>query len=171
MILVINGNSNFNLKSIYTKKITPSKLHSSIFYYYSLLVLIFIYYIFLTGRLNPQLTSKRFRFAKQFDRNTNFLVKIYFFKKKKTKFFKTIQRAPMAHRQWSQEQYEFRYYSYTIKIKQMDHPYREFLSNNVLLKNNPFSGFKHQPEFLFNTSLLNFNNLTFRRFFNYYLYN
>ena len=35
---------------------------------------------------------------------------------RRVKFFKTVQRGPMAHRQWSQEQYRFVFFRFVVSV-------------------------------------------------------
>lgn len=168
MILKINGNSNFNLRHTHVDNFSTRKMHVSFFFYYSLLVLVYIYFIFFSGQPHMYFLSRRLDSVfNKLNLYGDFFFKIKFIKRRKILFFKTLQRAPMAHRQWSQEQYEFRYYTYTLEIVQKTKINRIPLNSKLFENKNLPLFIRSTPKFLFNTSLISFNSLIFTRHYNY----
>ena len=167
MILKLNGNSNFDLSWVNTEPRPTLKLRAGFFFYYSLLILIFVYFLFFSGKAHKYFKPNWY--VKKFEKNKNsknFYIKIHFTRRNNTIFFKTLQRAPMAHRQWSQEQYELRFYSYKLEVKQKIQLNRPAVNINKTTNKSLPLFFKPTPKFLFNTSLINFNNLLFVQHYN-----
>ena len=79
--------------------------------------------------------------------------------RRRVRFFKTVQRGPMAHRQWSQEQFRFFYYTSSVFVS-LDTPPTALTDNSVAFF------FSSIPYFFsYHTTLVSFFRVLFRRSF------
>lgn len=85
----------------------------------------------------------------------------------------TLTKAPIAHKNWSKEQYKFQFFKFKITFKTFLKENNDLDSSNkatlfVLLTKKKFPQFETNLFFLKNTNLIyNFNDFNF---FNYYLF-
>nr|YP_011027854.1 ribosomal protein S10 [Euplotes cristatus]UPM52064.1 ribosomal protein S10 [Euplotes cristatus] len=80
---------------------------------------------------------------------------------RRVRFFRTLQRGPMAHRQWSQEQYKFSFFRFWVRVSLPQPPRGILVGGSEAL-----SGPAYAPAFLgYRSSLVTFYRLLVYRFF------
>lgn len=163
-----NFNNNFKIKFIFTSLISPFFLNNlrlnfnyfnynkKIYIKQSYILLTWLYYL---------------SFVNQKKNNKN-RIKFFILPIKNNKF--TLTKAPIAHKNWSKEQYNFNYYRFIISLKFFLRDENKINSINeslffILLTKKNFPFFETNLFFLKNVKFfLSFND---HYYFNYYIYN
>jgi hypothetical protein len=170
MKLNLYGYANYNFKRNVFKHIwncTKSRLFITHLFLFSLLTFIYVLFIEHNTPLKFLYLKRKTYIPGSLQRSN--LLKVTLRKRLVRRKWKTVQRAPMAHRQWSQEQYEFVFYTYNvftyINLSKI------YLINPSTLDHSLLFQLNHLPGFLFNSSALNFFKVFYSHPFNYFLIN
>jgi hypothetical protein len=108
-------------------------------------------------------------------KNNKNKIKFFVFPIKKNKF--TLTKAPMAHKNWSKEQYKFDFYRFTINFRSNLQEENNLKSLNelilfVLLSKKNFPFFETNIFFIKNVKfLINFKDFNYFNYFNFIKYN
>ena len=165
MLVKCYGYSTFDTKPLYLGKnlwnMKISQLRSSFLFFFNLVVFAYSLFLEYTSLVQMLRISKRY-LASSGKKSTRLtylpqLLRITLRKTKVSRFYGTSQRAPMAHRQWSQEQYGFSFYKFTFVA-------RLYKLNPTLVLTSPLFSFMALPDtFIFNSSFFNFFKLVTSR--------
>ena len=143
-------------KHVWNEK--TSLLRSSFLFFSSLILFVytlFIYNITLKQKFNLSYTWKKKIDSVLWLQSQPITITLK--KTKVNKFYTTVQRAPIAHRQWSQEQYGFSFFKFLFKA---DVPCKSLM---FLISQTPPSMIYPPQTSLFNSSFLNFYKLVVLR--------
>lgn len=135
------------------------RLRAGFFFLFNFFILVFAFYLFYT----PLHSFRRWNSSKLLNKKYNAKVSlrtfssVYLTIRSVNTFYKTVQRAPMAHRQWSQEQYRFKFFRFRLVAKLPLLPTLLINSNHTAFFNEMFSALA------FRSSLISFYRLLFTR--------
>ena len=141
----------------------PSRIRISFFFLFNFFLLVFGFFL-----LNADLyffrnwATSRLSRGVSFYKNTITTRLVCF---RRVRFFKTIQRGPMAHRQWSQEQYRFSFFTFFLRVAfpairprlLVSVPQKVNISPNLHLFGTALLGYR--------STLITFYRLIYSRFF------
>nr|YP_011027890.1 ribosomal protein S10 [Euplotes vannus]UPM52100.1 ribosomal protein S10 [Euplotes vannus] len=92
------------------------RLRSGFFFLFNFFILIFSFYLLHA----PLCSFRRWQSSRLLNKlysesvSTSAFITVSLDVRPFSKFYKTVQRAPMAHRQWSQEQYKFKFFKFRL---------------------------------------------------------